>query len=77
MARKSIDSLKLELSSLKQRLEHAESLMDKVLRGEPVKLRVACTVTDLDKDILKLRKQVTDLEVRISVRKGKEDARQR
>ena len=80
MARKSMVSLQLELSRLNHELEHAESLMSKVFKGEPVKLG-AQSVGDLDKTILKLRKQVDRVESRIHTielaRGKKEEARKR
>lgn len=80
MARKTMASLNLELSRLNHELEHAESLMSKVFKGEPVRLG-AQSVGDLDKTILKLRKQVSHIESRIQTielaRGKREEARKR
>lgn len=67
MGRKSTRSLQLDLDRLKDELSTAEELMDKAFRGGPVKLRTGYALRDLDKDILRLRKQVSRKESRLRV----------
>lgn len=52
----------------RETLEKAEALIIRAMKGEHVDLRPGCSVRDLDKDVLKLRRELEALEKRLETR---------
>lgn len=65
------------MANLKERIEwkhkeldRAESLLSRVFNGEDVRLRPGRSAKDLDRDVLKLRRELKSLKKRYEKRKG-------
>ena len=69
MAKRKTVSLEQETEWKKEELERAEELMERAMKGEDTRLRPGRSIRDLDKDILKLRRELKKLQERSEGRK--------
>ena len=60
-----ITNLAERIERKKEDLQKAEALVDRAMKGGPVDLRPGCSVRSLDKDVLKLRRELETMESRL------------